>query len=90
MFFIVPQMLMLMIGVVWALGLTYMYPMMVSYKVTFRELLRNSLMLGVARLPQTVGVCLLHLLPFAIVLVFLTAIVMMRPRLFPCFPGSLF
>lgn len=69
--FIVPQMLVLMIGVIWILGLTFMYPMMVSYKVTFRELLKNSLMLGVARLPQTVGVNLLHLIPTAITFVLL-------------------
>ena len=74
--FMVPQMLMLLIGIIWALGLTYMYPMMVSYKVKFRELLRNSLILGVARLPQTVAVNLLHLVPAAIVvlLLFFTSI----------------
>ena len=71
MIFIVPQMLVLMIGVIWVLGLTFMYPMMVSYKVTFRELLKNSLMLGVARLPQTVGINLLHLVPAAITFVLL-------------------
>ena len=75
-FFMVPQMLILLIGIVWVLGLTYMYPMMVSYKVKFRELLRNSLILGVARLPQTVAVNLLHLVPAAIValLLFFTGI----------------
>ncbi len=74
--FMVPQMLMLLIGIVWLLGLTYMYPMMVSYKVKFRELLRNSLLLGVARLPQTVAVNLLHLVPAAVValLLFFTGI----------------
>ncbi len=74
--FMVPQMLMLLIGIVWLLGLTYMYPMMVSYRVKFRELLRNSLILGVARLPQTVAVNLLHLVPAAIValLLFFTGI----------------
>ncbi len=69
--FMIPQMLILMLGVIWALGMTYMYPMMVSYNVKFRELVRNSLMLGIARLPQTVGVCLLHLVPLAIVVVLL-------------------
>ena len=75
-FFMVPQMLMLLIGIVWLLGLTYMYRMMVSYKVKFRELVRNSLILGVARLPQTVAVNLLHLVPVVIValLLFFTGI----------------
>ncbi len=74
-FFIVPQMLVLMLGVLWMLGLLYMYPMMVSYKVTFRDLVKNSLMLGVARLPQNVAITLLHLLPlliFAVLLLFTT------------------
>ena len=76
MLFIVPQMLILMLGVIWLLGLTYMYPMMVSYRVKFSELLRNSLLLGVARLPHTVGVTLLHLIIPAIVvfLLFFTSI----------------
>ncbi len=69
--FMVPQMLMLLIGIIWVLGLTYMYPMMVSYKVKFRELIRNSLILGIARLPQTVGVWLLHLVPALIVVLLL-------------------
>ncbi len=71
MFFIVPQMLVLMLGLLWMLGMTYMYPMMVTYKVSFKDLLKNSLMLGVARLPQNVGILLLHLVPALIVLVLL-------------------
>ena len=64
--FIVPQMLTLTVGLVWMLGVTFMYPMMVSYKVTFRQLVKNSLMLAVGRLPQTVGVRLALLLPAAL------------------------
>ncbi len=75
MFFIVPQMLVAMLGIVWMLGLLYMYPMMISYKVSFKDLLKNSLLLGIARLPQNVGIWLLHLLPliiFAVLLFFTT------------------
>jgi len=61
--FLVPQMLIVMLGVVWALGCTFMYPMMVSYRVTFGQLIKNSLMIAVGRLPQTVGVRLLLLVP---------------------------
>lgn len=62
--FMVPQMLIVVIGAVWALGLTFMYPMMVSYKVTFPQLIKNSLIMAVGRLPQTVGIRLLMLIPF--------------------------
>ena len=68
MFFIVPQMLTITLGLVWMLGVTFMYPMMVSYKVSFRQLIKNSLMLAIGRLPQTVGIRLLLLLP-AVILV---------------------
>ena len=61
--FMVPQMLLVVIAVVWALGLTFMYPMMVSYKVTFPQLVRNSLIIAVGRLPMTVGIRLIMLVP---------------------------
>ncbi|MBR6185577.1 MAG: YesL family protein, partial [Clostridia bacterium] len=64
--FMVPQMLILMVGVVWALALTFMYPMMVSYKVSFRQLIKNSVIMAVGRLPQTVGIRLLLLVPCAL------------------------
>ncbi len=64
--FLVPQMLIAMLGVIWALGLTFMYPMMVSYKVTFGQLIKNSLIMAIGRLPQTVGIRLLLLLPAVI------------------------
>ncbi len=66
MIFIVPQMLLLMVCLVWALALVFMYPMMVSYKVTFGQLIKNSLIMAVGRLPQTVGIRLIMLLPAAI------------------------
>ena len=69
MLFIVPQTLIIMLGVVWMLGVTFMYPMMVSYKVTFPQLIKNSLILAIGRLPQTVGVRLIMLLPSALCLV---------------------
>lgn len=66
--FIVPQMLTITVGIVWALGVTFMYPMMVSYKMKFGALIKNSLMMAVARLPQTVGVRLAVLLPMLLCL----------------------
>ncbi len=75
-FFILPQMLVLILCLVWILGLIYMYPLIVTYKVRFRDLIKNGIMLGIGRLPQNVGVRLLALIPAVIVclLLFTTSI----------------
>ena len=64
--FMVPQMLLVVICVVWALSLVFMYPMMVTYKVTFGQLIKNSMVIAIGRLSQTAGIRLLMLLPSAI------------------------
>ena len=69
MLFMVPQMLILMVGLVWALSLTFLYPMMVSYRVSFGQLIKNSVVMAIGRLPQTVGVRLIMLVPSIICLV---------------------
>ncbi len=56
MFFILPQVLTLVLGVVWFLALTFMYPMMVTYKMSFMTIIRNAVMLAVGRLPHVAGV----------------------------------
>ena len=61
--FMVPQMLIVMVGIVWALALTFLYPMMVSYRVSFGQLIKNSMVMAIGRLPQTVGFRLLMLIP---------------------------
>lgn len=65
---VVPQVLVLMLAIIWALAVTYMYPLMVTYKLSFRNLLRNALLLAIARLPQSIGIRLLHCLPVIIAL----------------------
>ncbi|MBQ7455965.1 MAG: DUF624 domain-containing protein [Clostridia bacterium] len=62
-FFLVPQMFTLAVGAVWWLALVFFYPLLVTYRMSFRQLVKNGLMLAVARLPQTVGVRLCTLLP---------------------------
>lgn len=62
-FMVIPQMLLLFLGLIWALSVTYMYPLMVTYQLKMKDLLRNGLLLGVARLPMSVGVRLLHCVP---------------------------
>ena len=69
MLFMVPQMLILMVGLIWALALTFLYPMMVSYRVSFGQLIKNSVVMAIGRLPQTVGIRLIMLLPTIICLV---------------------
>lgn len=64
-----PQMLVLMVGVLWLLALPYFYPLMITYKLKMRELLRDGLLLGVARLPQNVGIRLIQLVPALIALI---------------------
>lgn len=64
---IIPQMFILMLGLVWSLAVTYMYPMMVTYKMNLRTVLRNSFILAIGRLPGSVGIRLLHCVPAIIV-----------------------
>ena len=64
----VPQMLILVLGILWFLGLIFMYPLMVTYKMTFFQLIKNALILSVGRLPQTVGIRLVTLFPAALCL----------------------
>lgn len=71
MFFIVPQVLIIMLAVVWSLALIYIYPLMVSYKLTYGQLIRNALLLAVGRLPQTLALRLMSLLPMVIAVVVL-------------------
>ena len=63
---IVPQVLVLMVGVIWYLALTYMHPLIVSYKLKLKDVLRNGVLLAIARLPMSVGIRLLHCVPMII------------------------
>lgn len=66
-FMVVPQILVMMLGLVWSLGVTYFYPLIVCYKLRMRDVFRNGLLLAVARLPMSVGIRLLHCVPAIIV-----------------------
>ena len=72
---VIPQMFAVMVAVVWSLAVTYAYPMLVTYKMSFGTILRNSLLLAVGRLPQSVGIRLLHCVPLLLgtVLTFLVS-----------------
>ena len=66
MLYIVPQVISVLLVVVWLCALLYLYPLMITYRLRFRDLLRNGLLLTVGRLPMTVGLKLLSLVPVAI------------------------
>ena len=72
-FMVIPQTFTMMIAVVWFLALTYAYPMLVTYKMSFMTIIKNSLLLAVGRLPLSVAIRLLHLVPtvLAVALTFL-------------------
>ncbi len=61
--FIIPQILSIMVALLWLCSLMYMYPLLVTYKLRFRDLIRNGFLLAVARLPMTVGFKLLSVVP---------------------------
>ena len=69
MIFIIPEVLIIMLGLIWMCSLMYMYPQMITYKLNFRGLVRNSFLMTLGRLPHTVGLKLLSLLP-ALILAF--------------------
>ncbi len=69
-FMVIPQMFTVMIAGVWFMAVTYAYPMLVTYKMSFGTIIKNSLLLAIGRLPLSVGVRLLHLVPTALTLLF--------------------
>ncbi len=68
-FYVIPQMLTLVLALLWLMSLMFTYPLMVSYRLTYGQLLRNSFLLTIGRLPQTVLFKLLSVLPVIIGLV---------------------
>jgi len=70
-FMMIPRILMLMVGLVWYLMLLYLYPLMVTYELSFKNLLRNALLLALGRLPQSLGLRLLTTVPTVIAVVVL-------------------
>lgn len=62
----IPQYLVLFLGLVWALSVSYAHPLLVSYQLPLKGILKNALLLGIGRLPISLGLRLLHLVPAAI------------------------
>lgn len=68
--FIVPQVLCWLIGIIWLLMLCYIYPIMVTYDLSYKGVLRNAALLAIARLPFSVLVRLGLMVPAAIAALF--------------------
>lgn len=60
---IVPQVLVVLVVIIWSISITYMHPLTVTYDLKMKDVIRNGLLLGVARLPFSVGIRLLHCVP---------------------------
>ncbi|MBQ7867746.1 MAG: YesL family protein [Clostridia bacterium] len=67
--FVIPQAVVIMVGVLWLCSLMYIYPQMVTYDLNYRGLIRNSIIMAIGRLPMTVGLKLLSIVPLAICLI---------------------
>lgn len=65
-FYIIPQMLTLTLGAVWCMALIFMYPMIVAYKMKTLQVIKNGLLLAVAKLPQAAGARLVMIIPAAV------------------------
>ena len=59
----VPQILVLLVALIWSISITYMHPLTVTYELKTKDIIRNGMLLGVARLPMSVGIRLLHCVP---------------------------
>lgn len=62
-FFAVPQALCVVLGVLWMLMQLYTYPQIVTYELKYKGVLKNSLLMAVGKLPMSVGLKLLSLVP---------------------------
>lgn len=63
MFMLVPQALVVLVALIWSISITYMHPMVVTYELKTMDVIRNGFLLGIARLPFSVGIRLLHCVP---------------------------
>ncbi len=60
--FVIPQAMVIIAGCVWWMMNMVIYTMMVTYDMKFSQLVRNSAIMVVARLPLSIGIWLLSLL----------------------------
>lgn len=63
MIMMIPQVLVVLVTLIWSISVTYMHPLIVTYELKLKDVIRNGLLLGIARLPMSVGIRLLHCVP---------------------------
>lgn len=63
---VVAQMMIVLAAVLWALALVFLYPLMVGYRLKLHNLLRNGVMLSIARLPFVLAIRLATALPLLV------------------------
>ena len=68
-FYVIPQVLIVAIGLLWCLSVTYMYPLLITYQLKMVDVFRNAILLAIARLPMSVGIRILHCLPIVLFVV---------------------
>lgn len=61
----VPLVIVLSAALIWTLMLPLLYPLMVGYELSFRNVLRNGFLMAAARLPQMLLARLITLIPIA-------------------------
>ncbi len=61
-FFVIPQVLVILMAVLWLMVLQLIYTLMVTYKLSFKNLLRNAAILAVGKLPLSIGIRLASLI----------------------------
>ena len=65
-FFMIPQVLCILMGIIWSMMLIYIYPLIITYELKYKDVLRNAVLLAIARLPLSVGIRLATIVPAAI------------------------
>ena len=62
----IPQVMVVLIALIWSISITYMHPLVVTYELKTKDVIRNGLLMGIARLPMSVAIRLLHCVPAVI------------------------
>ncbi len=68
MFYLVPRVLIFALALIWLCMNFYAWPMMVTYELKMKDLLKNAAILSIARLPQTVFMLLIIMILPALLL----------------------
>lgn len=54
--FAIPQIIVILLGVLWMLSQQMVYTLMVTYKLSFKNLMKNAALLSIGKLPLSIGI----------------------------------